>query len=71
MMYLVKVRQVGARSEWYDYYIVQDARDEELACGNVVMQTRDYRNQMSAQPLPPVFKIAKSSMRGVYDPQEK
>ena len=70
MMYLVKVRHEGARSVFYRYYVVQDARDEDHACDLVIMQTGDFLFQMSAQPLPPVFKIAKSTRHGVYDPQE-
>ena len=69
MMYLVSVKKETSRSEYYDYYIVLGARDEDHACDLVIIQTGEYRNTMTAKPAPPVYKVAKSSMRGVYTPE--
>ena len=67
MMYLVSVRKQTARSEYTDYYVV-NTQDRAMAIDQVIAHAGEFRSDMSAEPIPDVYKIAKSSRHGAYLP---
>ena len=69
LLYLVSVSVAGVRSVNYDYYIVRNATNAEFACDQVIVRSGARKSAVRAYLIPNVYKVGRSSRRGIYIPE--